>query len=109
MFAGAHGREAHGSVVLPGSGGDHQVDVVAVAQAEEVGLAAVVERGRGLARLFHPALGAVEKIGVGVAHGLDLDVVQAEAHVHVVGAAVADPHEAEAKGAPGGLRSGSLH
>lgn len=108
VLAGAHGGQTHRRVILPGRGGDHQIDVVALAQAQEIGLAAVVERGRGLARLLDPTLGAMQELRVGIADGLHLDAVHAEADVQVVGAAIADAHEAEPDGANVALRYGSL-
>ena len=60
VLAGPHGRDADRGVILPRRGGHHQVDIVALAQAQEIGLAAVVERRGRLAGLLDPPLGAVE-------------------------------------------------
>jgi hypothetical protein len=80
-------------MVLPRGTTNHAVQGLFLTQFLESGFAVPVEVWRRLARLFHPAFGAVEGFIIDVAYRDYFDSLYAQGAVHMVRSAVAHADE----------------
>ncbi len=97
VLAGRHGRHTDRHVPLPRARGvDDQVELLGLAEALEVGLAARVAGRLGLAGRGRHVLAFGDALGDEVADGLDLDAVESQQEAQKVSPPVADADEPHA-------------
>lgn len=96
VFAGFHRRDTHRHVPLPGRGGEHQVEIVALTEPQKIPITAGVKLRLPLPRRLHPAGHFLGASGIEVADRHDLDTVDLQEILDVTAPLEADADEAHA-------------